>query len=142
LNENDPIYDLRKSHGWKAGSDDYWRFGKYGYYVVLQHPKVRNNGRILVMRIYEFEEMKEDQSTTEDGRQRWRAKLDGAIDRDGPVLVMDYTYFGLLRDKNARVGGVIYGRSAKLNGVEFYAPLAKWSEQLAVLLEGENQGIH
>ena len=57
-------------------------------------------------------------------------KLDQMIERDGPVLVLDYTYFGLLADKGAPVGGIIYGRSANLRGIEFYAPLDQWSEKL------------
>jgi hypothetical protein len=121
-------------YGWEVWSDDYHGFGRYRYYVVLQHPSVRNNGRIIVVRIYEFEEVKEDNT--------WRRRLDGMIDRDGPVLVLDYTYFGLLADENAPVGGIIYGRSANLQGVEFYAPFPCWSEKLSVLFSGETQGMH
>ena len=109
----------------------------------MQHPRVRNNGRIIVVRIYEFDEIKEAKAPTKVGdKEPWQVKLDQMIERDGPVLVLDYTYFGLLADKGAPVGGIIYGRSPNLRGIEFYAPLDQWSEKLSTLFSEETQGMH
>lgn len=108
---------------------------------MLRHPKVRNNLRIVVVRIYEFDEVKKAQDFIEAGKKKWQVTLDKIIDRDGPVLVLDYTYFALLANKNAPVGGLIYGRSAKLNGVAFYAPFSQWSERLGELFVEEKQGM-
>lgn len=141
LNLDDPIYNL-KSYGWNVWSDDYWSFGSYRYYVVIQHPRVRNNRRIIVVRIFEFDEIREVKTPEVDGKQPWQVKLEKMIEQGGPVLVLDYSYFGLLRDKAGPVGGIIYGRSANLKGIKFYAPLDQWSEQLNALFSEETQGIH
>jgi energy-coupling factor transporter ATP-binding protein EcfA2 len=141
LNPGDPINNLN-SYGWKVWSDDYWSFGRYRYYVVIQHPRVRNNGRIILVRILEFDEIREVKAPNADGKQPWEVKLEKMIERDGPVLVLDYSYFGLLADKAAHVGGIVYSQSVNLEGIEFYAPLDQWSEKLNTLFSGETQGIH
>ena len=143
LNSADPINNL-KSYGWKVWSDDYWSFGRYRYYAVIQHPHVRNNGYIILVRILEFDEIREVKAPNADGKQPWEVQLEKMIggERGGPVLVLDYSYFGLLADKAAHVGGMIYASGANLKGIEFYAPLDQWSEKLNTLFSGETQGIH
>jgi hypothetical protein len=141
LNSDDPIYSL-KSYGWEVWSDDYWSFGNYRYYVVIHHPRVRNNRRIILVRVFEFDEIRGAKVPKVGDKEPWQVKLDKMIERDGPVLVLDYTYFGLLADKAAPVGGIIYGRSANLKGIKFYAPLDQWSEKLSALFSEETQGIH
>lgn len=127
LNRKDPINELKNSYGWKIGSDNY--FGKFGYYLMARHENVRSHKRNLIVRITEFENLV---TTLPEG---WCDYIKKILNhqRGGPLLVLDYSYFGLLVDKDVPVGGKIYTKDKE--AFEFYAPLSKWSECLADLLK-------
>jgi len=127
LNSGDSINELQRSYGWKVWSDNF--FGNLGYYLLIQHPGVRSGKEIVVGRTFEIDEMK--RTWPKD----WRQSIEKINARHGAVLALDYSYFGLLVDKHAPVGGIIYGRDAK--EIKFYAPLAEWSEKLGALFQTE-----
>lgn len=64
---------------------------------------------IIVGRAFEIDEMK--QTNPND----WRAYFDKINKRDGPVLVLDYSYLSLLVDKEAPVGGVFTCREKRMS---------------------------
>jgi hypothetical protein len=123
LNSQDPINELARSYGWKVSSDDWGGF----YYLVIQHPDVRSGTRILVNRFFEIDEIKKKKPAD------WRHEIEKIIARHAAagMLALDYSYFALLVETQASVGGVIYGPGAA--EIKFDAPLAEWSEKLAAL---------
>lgn len=129
LNSKDPINELKRLHGWKVWSDNW--FGALGYYLIIQHPDVRSGKYIIVGRSIEIEEMKRKFPND------WRKNIDDFIvkTRGGPVLGLDYSYLALLDDEQAPVGGILYRQGGK--DTEFYAPLSQWSKRLGALFSNE-----
>lgn len=124
LNHGDPIHQLDERYGWHMWSDN--NYGRLGYYLIIEHPAIgayRDRKGVIVGRSFEIEQMKVE--TPAD----WRQYLDKI---GTPVLALDYSYFALLRDESAPVGGLLYRPGAE--PIEFYAPLSKWSRELAALL--------
>lgn len=119
LNAEDPITGLRKSFGWQLGSDNY--FSRLGYYLVLRHPAIGANRRVIVLREFEIERLKND------GGPEWSAYLK-MIAKDGPLLALDYSYLALLANESAPVGGLLYLADGRT--VEFHAPMSDWARQL------------
>jgi hypothetical protein len=126
LNSDDPINAL-KSHGWKVWSDNY--FGRLGYYLVIQHDNVLSGKEIIVGRVFEIDELREDASID------WGKYIEKINERNGPVLALDYSYLSLLVNEEAPVGGIFY--LPKKGGIEFYVPLSQWSEKMAELFDNE-----
>jgi hypothetical protein len=127
LNTQDPINELTRSYGWKVWSDNWAGF----YYLLIQHPGVRLGTKIIVCRFFEVDEMKSNQ------RKDWRREIEKIIAHHSAagMLALDYSYFALFVDKQASVGGVIYGPGAA--EIKFDAPLAEWGEKLGVLFPNE-----
>ncbi|WP_319588790.1 hypothetical protein [uncultured Desulfobulbus sp.] len=123
LNNGDPINKLQDSYGWKMWSDNY--FGWLGYYIVMQHPDVIQGGRVFVGRVMEMEALKRDRPDT------WRKEV-ARMNEQGPIIILDYTYFALLVDDQALVGGEVYKNEGDI--VEFHAPLSDWAKELDSLL--------
>ncbi len=126
-NEGDPIKELRSSHGWNMSSENQFGY-ELGYYLVIHHKDVRSDKDIFVTRIIEIGKLKRLES--KDWRKYLKRITDGV-----PVLALDYSYFGLLVDKMAPVGGTIYKQSGET--IKFYAPLSEWTERLGDLLQAE-----
>lgn len=127
LNSTDPIKELKNSYGWNVWSDDY--FSWLGHYLIIEHNDVRSGKRIIVGRKMEVDDLIHDVPN------KWREYIEDITARSGPVLALDYSYFGLYVDKNAPVGGIIYRQSGE--NIEFYAPLSEWSEKLGALFPNE-----
>lgn len=126
-NSGDPIRELSKSYGWQMSSNDFHSY-QLGTYLVIHHKQVRSDKEILVGRIIEINKLKRNRPKD------WQEYLKRITD-DVPVLAVDYSYFGLLVDKTAPVGGTIYKQSGET--VKFYAPLSEWTERLGDLLQAE-----
>lgn len=120
LNSKDPITALKTDFGWTMGSDDYGPI-KY-YYLYISHPDVADGKILNITRVYELETLKNAYPDS------WQSHIDYLK----PVLVLDYSYFQLLEDEAAAVGGMLYGSGVE--PLEFYAPLAEWSTRLSTLL--------
>lgn len=119
LNGDDPICLLER-FGWRVGS--YNLLEVQYYYLRISHSSVASGSEIGVTRVFELERLKKLQSAT------WRTRMD----RRSPILVLDFSYVQLLEDPSASAGGWLYRVS--FEPVEFYAPLAQWSERLSKLL--------
>ena len=126
-NSSDPIRELSKSYGWDTSFDDFY-YPQLGMYLVIHHKQVRSDKEIFVGRIIEINKLKRDRPKD------WQEDLRRITD-DVPVLAVDYSYFGLLVDKSAPVGGTIYKQSGET--LKFYAPLGEWTERLGDLLQAE-----
>jgi hypothetical protein len=118
MNSGDPIYQLR-SCGWQMWSTNY--FGRLGYYLVMKHPRVSDGKEIYVGRVTELHAIKRE---LPDSWHEYVAK----VNEKAPLVVLDYTYFALLADAQAVVGGEVYRKGGE--GFEFYAPLKDWAEKL------------
>ena len=123
-NSGDPINELSMSHGWDMSSNDH-AYYELGMYQEISHKQVRSDKMIRVGRIIEINELK--RKAPDDWQER--------LKRIGPVLAVDYSYFGLLVDKTAPVGGTLYKQSGE--SVTFYAPLSEWTQRLGDLLQEE-----
>lgn len=123
LNSGDPINKLREAYGWKMWSDNY--FGWLGYYLVMEHPDVNEGRKIFVGRIMEMEALKCKLPDT------WREEV-AKMTTHGPIVVLDYTYFALLVDDQALVGGEVYKSGGRI--LDFYAPLGDWAKALDSVL--------
>jgi hypothetical protein len=127
LNSQDPINELTRSYGWKVWSDNWAGF----YYLLIQHPDVCLGTKIVVCRFFEVDEMKSKQRTD------WRREIEKIIAQHAAagILALDYSYFALFVDKQASVGGVIYGPGVV--EIKFDAPLAEWAKELGALFPNE-----
>ena len=127
LNSKDPINELKNSYGWNVSSDNF--FGGLGYYLKIKHNDVRSGKTIIVGRKMEVDDLIDDMPN------KWREYIENIISQSGPVLALDFSYFGLYADKNAPVGGIIYRQPGE--DIEFYAPLSEWSDRLGALFPNE-----
>jgi len=129
LNRDDPIKILKNAHGWEMWSDNY--FGSLGYYLIIRHPDVRSGKEMIVGRSIEIDKMKRESPDT------WRQSIEEMITKNdgGPILALDYSYFALLDDADALVGGTLYRQGG--DDIEFYAPLSQWAQDLAALFPSE-----
>jgi hypothetical protein len=119
-----PIWRLKTSYGWAVSIDNY--FGSImGYYLVIKHPAVNEGKKMFVIRVMEMDAIKRKLPY------EWRESV-AKINETGPLIILDHTYFALLVDEQAFVGGEVYKKDAEV--VEFYAPLSNWAEQLEKLL--------
>src|SRR5437868_4735319 len=101
--------------------------GRFPYpYLVITHGSVRSGKEIFVGREFEIERLKKDL------RDDWRKYIEQINDR-APFLALDYSYFGLLADEGASVGGTLYSKGGVVR--EFHAPLKNWAKKLGVLLQ-------
>ena len=123
LNSGDPINKLHEAYGWEMWSDNY--FGWLGYYLVIKHPDVNEGKEIFVGRVMEMEALKRKLPDT------WREEV-AKMNERGPILILDYTYFALLVDEKAPVGGEVYKGRGEI--LELYAPLGDWAKALDRLL--------
>lgn len=122
LNSGDPINRLSKSYGWEMWSDsNAW----LGYYLVIKHPGVNEGQKMFVGRVMEMDDLKRESPD------KWRESVE-RINERAPVIILDHTYFALLVDEQAFVGGEVYKKGGEV--FEFYAPLSNWAEQLERLL--------
>lgn len=120
LNSKDPINKL-ESYGWSLGSYDNLLI-EY-YYLRISHPKMAAGEELSVTRTFELDTLKRNKPDD------WRKHVESFQ----PLLVLDFSYFQLLKDEQAEVGGVIYTKDGRV--IEFYAPLSDWSRKLGPLLE-------
>ncbi len=91
---------------------------------VLKHPNVRDGKEIVVTREFEINVLKERLG------KGWVDEVARATEHF-PVLVLDYSYLGLLADERAPAGGTLY--RVGHDPVDFHAPLSEWAKELAVL---------
>lgn len=121
VNPRDPIHRLESQYGWKLSSDN--RFSELGYYLVIERADVNSGKRVLVSRPFELENLKKKSSD-------WREYIDLIQE---PLLVLDYTYLGLLADEQAPVGGTLYRKGGQID--RFHAPLGEWSAKLKSIIK-------
>lgn len=120
LNSDDPITALRRQHGWKVYSDNY--FYSLGYYLVISHPKVNDGKIIYVARESDIDRLKRDVGSA------WQTYI-AKVTAKAPLLVLDYSYLGLLAKADASTGGVLYLPEIS-RPVDFHAPLSDWEKEL------------
>lgn len=126
LNRDDPIKKLKDSYGWAVWSDNY--YGRLGYYLVITHKNVRGGKRIFVGREFEIDQLKKDMGS------KWPKYIERVND-DSPLLVLDYSYYALLADERAAVGGTLYRKGGDV--LDFHAPLTEWAKELGALFKQE-----
>jgi hypothetical protein len=122
LNEGDPIVSLRTSYGWKWDIDN--RFD-IGYYILISRPDVNSGNNILVSRILDLDQLIKNEPNN------WKSYF-GKINSSQSIIILDYSYFSLLVNKEAPVGGMLYRKGGGVT--EFYAPLSEWAKELGQLL--------
>jgi len=96
-----------------------------GYYLVISHESVNNGEKIFVGREFEIDDLKEDMGN------KWTDYI-ARVNEDAPLLVLDYSYLGLLADKESPVGGKLYLKGGKI--LDFHEPLSEWSTELQHLI--------
>jgi len=120
LNGGDPINKLQSQYGWKVWSDN--SLSRLGYYLHINHDGVNSGEDMLVSRLFEVKRLQEEMPKD------WS----GYLERSGkPLLALDYTYFGLLADEQAPVGGVLYRKGGRVD--KFHEPLREWAKKLGEL---------
>ena len=121
LNSGDSIDGLRQ-FGWTWGSDNYYSW--LGYYLVMRHPSLEFT--LVVGREFELDDLKRTNPN-------WRNEVARAVERSGPILLLDYSYLGLTANTSSLVGGTLFLPNNR--GEEFYASFDDWSGQLQQIMD-------